>query len=382
MNLFGSSDLVVPELSDDHVARALAEIRRNARNRRLAMMAPLALVAAVVGAFMASPQRYGGLALVADADAANTQLPRVFGANGVWRVPEVIGDSPLASPGPASVVEAPSPLPAPDYQLVPPSEEELNSLPVSASTPPMPTPGQFAEADPVADDARIVPDLEDPEPAAGEIDWSNFLPVIVVASGPSVDPAGNDTTSSTPEDSASADDSTPPTLSSQDEDVSVAATQPEEPTGEIADPATAVIGDLGEANPSTPAEHPAEGATQPASRIATIIPQTVLVHSAHVSVTVRVVDDDSSVIDWCNTRVDWGDGSVTGVTVADEVALCAASCEHEASSSATGIDAEIVFTHQYQQMIDAAPRIFVATGDGCNYTLAEYQLNEFFVVPY
>jgi hypothetical protein len=378
MNLFGSLDVPEPVVSEERIARALDEIRRNARNRRLAMMAPLALVAAVLGAFVAAPHRYGGLALVPDADASGTQLPRVFGANGVWRLAEPIAEAPVVSAEPASVIEAAVPPPTPDYVLVPAPMGGNESLPVSASTPPTPTPGQslqnvFSEedfAEPV--DAEPV-DIEALPEDPAEIDWSRFRPVIVIDSGDA---------SSTPEDSTAVEPQTPPKLSSLDEDVKAAATQPEEPAGEFAVSATAVTGDLSEANPSTPPVDPAAEETQPASRVATIIPRAVLVHSAHVSVTVRVVDDDSSVIDWCNTRVDWGDGSVAGVSGIDGEATCAALCEREASPSMLGIDSTLVFSHRYAKAIDAAPKIFVATGDGCDYTLAEFHLNPFAVVPY
>lgn len=106
-----------------------------------------------------------------------------------------------------------------------------------------------------------------------------------------------------------------------------------------------------------------------------------MVYSAHVSVVAQVVDDDSGVIDWCNTRIDWGDGSVTRVAGADDAALCTASCEHSATSSASGISETITFEHTYRQIIDASPRIFVATGDDCSYTLTELQLQPFTVVP-
>ena len=66
---------------------------------------------------------------------------------------------------------------------------------------------------------------------------------------------------------------------------------------------------------------------------------------------------------------------------ADASALCTASCEYEAETSATGISETMRFEHDYTQVIDASPRIFVATGDGCSYTLAELQLPPFTVVP-
>ena len=164
-----------------------------------------------------------------------------------------------------------------------------------------------------------------------------------------------------------------------DGDVTVAV---EEPRTEPQDPT--------EANPSTPTDDPVDTEVLPATLPATIIPQLVLVYSAHVSVTVQVVDDDSSVIDWCNTRVDWGDGSISRVAGVDDADLCTASCEYESiSSAASEIDADafeainenIMFEHDYTQTIDATPRIFVATGDGCSYSLAELELRQFTVVP-
>ena len=385
MNLFGSHDLPEPELSNQKIAAVLVEIKRNARNRRLALFAPVALAAAVTGAIVAAPHRYGGLDLVPEAGASIRQLPRVFGSNGVWRLAEPIVDDPAVSTGPASVIEAPVEPAAPTYVLVAPDRQDAESLPVSASTPPTPTPGQslvVAAEDsevPAGEDALSGdPIAEEPEVAGvDEIDWSRFRPIIVVDAA-----APAQSTSSTPEDSTTVEQTTTPQISSPDEDVSVVETQPTEPTGEAAELQASDTGDLSEANPSTPPEDPAEEETQPESGYATITPRSVLVHSAHVSVTVQVVDDDSSVIDWCNTRVDWGDGSVTGLTDVDGVASCTAPCEYAASPSAIGIDTEVVFTHDYQSIIDAAPRIYVATGDGCSYTLAEFQLNPFAVVPY
>jgi hypothetical protein len=140
--------------------------------------------------------------------------------------------------------------------------------------------------------------------------------------------------------------------------------------------------DPAEANPSTPPAESTDLEALPFTAPATILPESVLVHSAHVSVTVQVVDDDSSVVDWCNTRVDWGDGSVSRVAGVDESALCTASCEYEAEASTAGsISETMVFEHDYLEVIDASPRIFVATGDGCSYTLAELQLPPFTVVP-
>ena len=41
----------------------------------------------------------------------------------------------------------------------------------------------------------------------------------------------------------------------------------------------------------------------------------------------------------------------------------------------------LTFEHEYAATIDATPRVFVATGDGCSYTLAELELPPFTVVP-
>ena len=168
----------------------------------------------------------------------------------------------------------------------------------------------------------------------------------------------------------------------------------------VEEPHTERMQNYPEANPSTPADDPADAEGQAFSAPATILPQSVLVYSAHVSVTVMVVDDDSSVIDWCNTRVDWGDGSVSRVTGADDAALCTASCDYESTSSAASentdgentdreepdntmitVNETVSFEHDYTETIDASPRVFVATGDGCSYTLAELQLVPFTVVP-
>lgn len=186
--------------------------------------------------------------------------------------------------------------------------------------------------------------------------------------------ATSDTPSNGPEDSLSDDLDKP-----DDGDATVAVKQPRTKPQ-----------DLTEANPSTPTDDPVDTEVTTATLPATIIPHLVLVYGAHVSVTVQVVDDDSSVIDWCNTRIDWGDGSISRVVGADDAALCTAFCEYESTSSAASeidadgskvIDENILFEHEYARTTDAAPRIFVATGDGCSYTLVELQLRQFTVVP-
>lgn len=400
--VFGSNEPPEQHLTDERIAAALTEIKQDARNRRIALVAPLVLAAAVLTAFVAAPPRHGGITLVPEAEASDeANLPRVFGANGVWRLAEPIGDPQPSVPGPPWMIEFPSEPASPDFVLVSPdepqealpNEDELSppSLPVSASSPPTPTLGQSAD----------------------EIDWSNFRvevrvdPVPEAAEPVQTDAVSADADTTEEEDAESEVDAespaasvpavadNPPTSSSGetiDEDVTdevqpVEDASTSEPTGdggatslEAVSPAD--TGDLAEVNPSTPQPDQADPGTQPSSAVATIVPQSVLVHRAHVSVTVLVVDDDSSVIDWCNTRVDWGDGSVTGLSDPGGDASCAASCEREAAPSEAGIDESITFTHDYSVVIDAAPRVYVATGDGCSYTLAEFQLNTFTVVPY
>lgn len=387
MMVFGSNEPPEHHLHDDRIADALSEIKQGARNRRIAMVAPLVLAAAVLTAFVAAPPRHGGITLVPEAEASDdANLPRVFGANGVWRLAERIGEPQPSVPGPPWIVEFPAEPTTPDFVLVAPDEPEEalrdedelpeTSLPVSASSPPTPTLGQSVE----------------------DIDWSNFRVEI------RVEPSDTElataeqaiTDEESPAASVPAVADNPPTSSSGetvDEDVTdemqpAQDASTSEPTGDgaatslVEGVAPADTGDWSEANPSTPQPDQTDPGTRPSSAVATIVPQSVLVHRAHVSVTVLVVDDDSSVIDWCNTRVDWGDGSVTGLTDPGGDASCAASCEREAAPSEAGIDQSITFTHDYSVVIDAAPRVFVATGDGCDYTLAEFQLNPFTVVPY
>lgn len=462
--IFGPVDAPIPEvdLSEQRLTQMLVDIKRNSRNRRIAMFAPLVLAAAVVGAMIAAPPQHGGLAMVADAEAPDPELPRVFGSNGVWRLAEPIEDGPVADAGPASIVEAPAAPDAPDFELSPPDEEDLNSLPTSTSTPPTSTSGQLP-ADPTELDVsafgaeiRIEPAVEEAasagEPAADAAEAESDQAVLSDSTASEVDPslsaAGADADSeSSVDDSGEAVDDTlmtdvveaedgvqaeavaeaeptdaavsPESADAAETDVAAAfepadARTEEDPvapaeTGQVdttpednqapddvtvAETPQIESADSAEANPSTPAAddlNPAEVA--PFSTPATITPQSVLVYSAHVSVMVQVVDDDSSVIDWCTTRVDWGDGSVTRVAGADDAALCTASCEYEATSSASsndavegrpeagGIDVIMQFEHDYTSTIDASPRIFVATGDGCSYTLAELQLTPFTVVP-
>jgi hypothetical protein len=386
MMLFGSNEPPEHHLSDERIAAALSEIKQGARDRRIAMVAPLVLAAAVLTAFVAAPPQHGGLTLVPEADASDEALlPRVFGANGVWRLAEPIGDPQPSVPGPPWMVEFPSEPDSPDFVLVSPDEppEALpnegdfsdHSLPASASSPPTPTLGQSGD----------------------DIDWSNFRVEVRVDPVPEPD---TESETALPAASVPAVADNPPTSSSgetADEDVTdESQPSPDASTSEPAGDGAAValgvtsesvagpadIGDSSEANPSMPQLDQADAEAQPLSAVATIVSQSVLVHRAHVSVTVLVVDDDSSVIDWCNTRVDWGDGSVTGLTDPGGDASCTASCERQADPSEAGVDESITFTHDYSVVIDAAPRIYVATGDGCSYTLAEFQLNPFTVVPY
>lgn len=388
-------DLPGVEVSEARLDQMLDEIKQNSRLRRLALFAPLALAAAVMATLMAAPPRYGGLSL-AEADAAENELPRVFGSNGVWRLAEPIAAEPAEVTADAgdSEVAAPAVPEAPAFVLSPPDPDDLSSLPTSTSTPPVSTSGQYPDApEPATGEASEATDAAGDAFNPEDLDWSQFSAEIRTAP---VEPADVDTDTtatdiveldtgevdtgevddatadpSTPDPLATAEDAAPPApSSSDDEDVTVAVLPQAEPEDS-------------EANPSTPPEDSSTVVTPPPSAVATITQQSVLVYSAHVSVTVRVVDGDSDVIDWCNTRVDWGDGTVTGVSDdADGVATCTASCEYEANPSALGIDAEIKFDHVYTEVIDAAPRIYVATGDGCRYTLAELHLDPFTVVPY
>ncbi len=296
---------------------------------------------------IAAPPQHGGLALVADAETPDPQLPRVFGSNGVWRLAEPIEEIAAADPGPADVIEAPTEPSATPIQPVASRSRRSQFAPDVDVYPPTSTSGQSEDATSPAD-----------------LDWSEFSAVI------RIEPQQAEETADllpTPAPQPTAEDTTTP------DNVTVAV----EPQTELEDQA--------EANPSTPTDDPTDSELQAFTAPATIVPQSVLVYSAHVSVTVQVVDDDSSVIDWCNTRVDWGDGSVTRVAGADDAALCTASCEYEATSSEASsilaINALVQFEHDYVETIDASPRIFVATGDGCSYTLAELQLPPFTVVP-
>jgi len=381
-----NEDIPEVDLSEQRVSQMLGDIKRNSRNRRIAMFAPVILAAAVLGAMIAAPPRHGGLALVADAEMPDPRLPRVFGSNGVWRLAKPIEEAPATHPGPADMIQAPTEPTAPSFMLLPPDQEDLNSLSTSTSAPPMSTSRQLP------DTAAASPVYESVDPP--DSDPSAFSAVIRIepndvasdarTAAESTDPATKvltpveiattpDIPSNGPDDSDTEESGTP-----DDGDVTVAV---EEPQTKPQDPT--------EANPSTPTHDPVDTEVLAATLPATIIPQLVLVYSAHVSVTVQVVDDDSSVIDWCNTRVDWGDGSISRVAGVDDADLCTASCEYESiSSTASEIDADasvainenIMFEHDYTQTIDATPRIFVATGDGCSYSLAELELQEFTVV--
>ncbi|MDG1088209.1 MAG: hypothetical protein P8P20_10760 [Acidimicrobiales bacterium] len=408
-----ADDVPEVDLSEMRVSKMLDDIKRNSRNRRIALFAPVILAAAVLGAMIAAPPQHGGLALVADAEAPDPQLPRVFGSNGVWRLAEPIEEAPAGDPGPADMIEAPTEPTAPAFTLSPPQNEDLQSLPTSTPTPPASTSGQsLASVEPATTDAS--PFQADP----ATLDWSAFsadirieklAPMAVpsvsnpaVPATPAEDNPGEDTPAETAQAEAAAlerdltpgETATPPdTLSN---DLAPPGVQNDgNVTVAVEEPHTERMHNYPEANPSTPADDPTDAEGQAFSAPATILPQSVLVYSAHVSVTVMVVDDDSSVIDWCNTRVDWGDGSVSRVTGADDAALCTASCDYKSTSSAASenTDSEepdntvitvneiVSFEYDYTETIDASPRVFVATGDGCSFTLAELQLGPFTVVP-
>ncbi|MGY9083887.1 MAG: hypothetical protein ACKVK3_14890 [Acidimicrobiales bacterium] len=382
-----NEDIPNVDLSEQRVYKMLRDIKRNARNRRIALFTPVLLAVAVLGAMIAAPARHGGLALIAEAEMADPQLPRVFGSNGVWSLAEPIEEAPVIDPGIADMIQAPTEMTAPLFTLSPPDKENLNSIPTSMSTPPVSTSGQS----PDMSAASFADEWANP----ADVDWSAFRAAIRIESNeverdansmaastdwaaevltPVQTTATSDTPSNGPEDSLSDDLDKP-----DDGDATVAVKQPRTKPQ-----------DLTEANPSTPTDDPVDTEVTTATLPATIIPHLVLVYGAHVSVTVQVVDDDSSVIDWCNTRIDWGDGSISRVVGADDAALCTAFCEYESTSSAASeidadgskvIDENILFEHEYARTTDAAPRIFVATGDGCSYTLVELQLRQFTVVP-
>jgi hypothetical protein len=413
-----ADDVPEVDLSEMRVSKMLDDIKRNSRNRRIALFAPVILAAAVLGAMIAAPPQHGGLALVADAEAPDPQLPRVFGSNGVWRLAEPIEEAPAGDPGPADMIEAPTEPTAPAFTLSPPQNEDLQSLPTSTPTPPASTSGQsLVSVEPATTDAS--PFQADP----ATLDWSAFsadiriekhAPMAVpsvsnpaVPATPAEDNPGEDTPAETAQAEAAAlerdltpgETATPPdTLSN---DLAPPGVQNDgNVTVAVEEPHTERMQNYPEANPSTPADDPTDAEGQAFSAPATILPQSVLVYSAHVSVTVMVVVDDSSVIDWCNTRVDWGDGSVSRVTGADDAALCTASCYYKSTSSAASENTDgentdreepdntvitvneiVSFEHDYTETIDASPRVFVATGDGCSFTLAELQLGPFTVVP-
>jgi len=382
-----NEDIPNVDLSEQRVYKMLRDIKRNARNRRIALFTPVLLAVAVLGAMIAAPARHGGLALIAEAEMSDPQLPRVFGSNGVWSLAEPIEEAPVIDPGIADMIQAPTEMTAPLFTLSPPDKENLNSIPTSMSTPPVSTSGQS----PDMSAASFADEWANP----ADVDWSAFRAAIRIESNeverdansvaastdwaaevltPVQTTATSDTPSNGPEDSLSDDLDKP-----DDGDATVAVKQPRTKPQ-----------DLTEANPSTPTDDPVDTEVTTATLPATIIPHLVLVYGAHVSVTVQVVDDDSSVIDWCNTRIDWGDGFISRVVGADDAALCTAFCEYESTSSAASeidadgskvIDENILFEHEYARTTDAAPRIFVATGDGCSYTLVELQLRQFTVVP-
>jgi|GEM_PF-1005255 len=422
---FSDEDIPEIDISEQRVSELLGDIKRNSRNRRIFMVAPVVLAAAVLGAMIAAPPQHGGVAL-ADADGANPELPQVFGSNGVWRLAEPIAEDVTADPGPAAVIEVPTEPAAPQFVLTPPDQQDLQSLPTSTSTPPMSTSGQSLVNPPV--EAALLPDSA-VDPA--ELDWSTFpirvapqLPVESIVAGDTdlgdtdlgdTDLGDTDLGDTTGRTGGVATD----VIESSQASESISSA----PASAVAEEATSapdssspdeVVPVPAEANPSTSQPEQSEAESLAFSTPASIVPQSVLVSSAHVSVTVQVVDGDSSVIDWCNTRVDWGDGSVTRVAGVDDAASCTATCEYEATSSDAGtildpgaggvesglgdidtggagledralgnppgfIDTVIEFTHAYSSTIDATPRIFVATGDGCSYTLAELQLPTFTV---
>ena len=446
MSVFGTPHGPEPHISDERIGEVLSSIKQQRRKSQLMLIAPAALVAAVAIAFVAAPPQYGELALGTDAEASNADtLPWVFGQNGVWAFAEPIAaevDSTSTSP---AVIDLPSSPLSPSFALLPPDGGSAVSLPVPVSTPPTPAPGESLDTSaadsptgsadefvlplrpgPAADTSQTAaPQTSAPQPAeaaAAGIDPDSLSAVdvrlvlpelpttVAAASGPSgpTGPVPTDLTAGTP-----IDDETAALSTAADDVTTMYADGP-------ADSAATTVDDEPGAYPSTPpvlspavidSEPSVASATATATatgNAATFGRVTVLVHSAHVSVLAEVIDNDSPVIDWCNTFVDWGDGSATGVVDPDGVAVCAASCESTATASArlpggrgpgsddtaidtandgarndsTGVSAELEFAHTYEHDIDAAPTIWVATGDGCRFDAASFQLNPFSVRPY
>lgn len=356
MSFFGSPEAPEPRLTERQLGAALVEVKRSARRRRLLLVAPAAFAAAVGAAFIAAPPKYGDLSLIAEADASSdAETPWVFGADGVWQFAEPIANGEHTPEGPAAVIEALADAALPSYVLSPSNGDGASSsesLPVSVSTPPTSTPGQLSE---------------------DETDWSAFTPEIRII------PVVGDDVEAAP---ASSVDATTQLTEVLTPEQSV-------PSGDATDPVAADADEQSGANPSTPPAVQAVDEPVLGSEPADIVVETVLVHSAHVSVTVRVVDDDSSVIDWCNTWVDWGDGSANPVASADGAAACTAACEQAGAPSEAGaslvdgsVDQAVTFTHNYDAAIIASPLVVVATGDGCSSSITSLRLNPFTVVPY
>ena len=126
-----NEDIPNVDLSEQRVYKMLRDIKRNARNRRIALFTPVLLAVAVLGAMIAAPARHGGLALIAEAEMSDPQLPRVFGSNGVWSLAEPIEEAPVIDPGIADMIQAPTEMTAPLFTLSPPDKENLNSIPTS-----------------------------------------------------------------------------------------------------------------------------------------------------------------------------------------------------------------------------------------------------------
>lgn len=121
----------------------------------------------------------------------------------------------------------------------------------------------------------------------------------------------------------------------------------------------------------------------PSSQPATVTIVGVLVHSGHVSVTVEVTDVDSQFINWCDTRIEWGDGSVSGPNGIGAGQGCADTCEQFLPAPTLKSSNQIVFESSFDRAVDLAPRIVVSTTSVCGENEeTTFEMRPFSVVPY
>lgn len=396
MTMFGSLGQDEPPISDEQIAAALAHVKRRRSHRRSLLIAPAILGISVVTAFVAAPPRYGDIELVADAGAsAANEMPWVFGQNGVWKFAEPIAE-PIATSqtppnGDTSEIAVFEDMQRPQYTLVPHDAAAAKSFPVPMPTPPASALGQILRNAGTAAGSTDSASLEEPL----IVDWTEFaLPVrtadpLVIMANP---PAAIDDESLLPAldaEQSAPDGPAPAELSTTEIATATAIAidestlpEPSVPTDGVVPNATSDVDDATSANPSTHSNVVAdEPSTASASPVAVGV--TVLVHSAHVSVSIQVVDEDSRVLDRCNTMIDWGDGRIDMVSGVDEQASCAAACEQQAGSSTPGsLTERIVFEHTYETAIEASPIVTLVTADDCVRTSTVLHLNPFVVLPF